>query len=108
MTNSKAQKQLFWAFGVVERLANLGFIDNPAMHVTDKFIDLFLSIDEDRQNLFDSEEEFDSLLHYVCRDSGITDAEDVLTVTILARFYRDTRENLVRFALANNSGLNAS
>lgn len=108
MTNSKAQEQLFWAIGVIERLANLGFIDNPPMHVTDKFIDLFLSIDEDCKNLFDDEEQFDSLFRYVCKDAGITDPEDVLTVTILARSYRDTRENLVRFALANNSSLNAS
>lgn len=95
-------KQLVWAFGVLERLANLGFLENPAMFVGQENIDLFLEIDSYCDILFDNDEQFNSLFKRICKDMGITESKDVFTVTELARSYRDDRTNLIRFALNNS------
>lgn len=102
MKVDKKHQQVFWAFGVLERLANLGFIENPPFCIAGDKIDLFLEIDSYCQILFDTDEEFDALLKLVCKDAGVTDPEQVVTITQIARDYKDNRDELVKFALNNS------
>lgn len=102
MFTEKKHKQIFWAFGVFERLANLGYIENPPFHIAEDKIDFFLEIDDYCKILFDNDEEFNSLIRLVCKDAGVTDDEEVDTVTQLARDYKDNRSRLVKFALDQN------
>lgn len=99
---TKRDKQVFWMFGVIERLAHLGYLQDPPFHITENYIDFFLEIDAYCQILFDSEEEFSKLAGLVCKDAGIVDPEQVAVITQLARDYINNRERLVRFALCNN------
>jgi hypothetical protein len=99
---TKRDKQVFWAFGVFERLAHLGYLQDPPFHIAEDKIDFFLEIDSYCQLLFDSDEEFDTLMALVCKDAGVVDPEEVSTVTHLARDYKDNRDRLVRFALNSN------
>ena len=99
---TKRDKQVFWIFGVFERLANLGYLHNPPFHIAEEKIDFFLEIDSYCQLLFDSDEEFESLVMLVCRDANVTDPEQVAIFTHLARDYKDNRDQLVKFALCQN------
>ena len=99
---TKRDKQVFWMFGVFERLANLGYLQNPPFHIAEEKIDFFLEIDSYCQLLFDTDQEFDSLVKLVCKDAGVVDPEQVATVTQLARDYKDNRDALVKFALCQN------
>jgi hypothetical protein len=99
---TKRDKQVFWMFGVFERLAHLGYLQDPPFHITEDYIDFFLEIDSYCQILFDSDEEFCKLVGLVCKDAGVVDPEQVTTITHLARDYKDNREQLVKFALSHN------
>lgn len=101
MTEQK-HKQIFWAFGVLERLANLGYIADPPFHIAPDKIDFFLEIDSYCKILFDDDEQFNSLMRLVCKDAGVEEEEEVKQVTDLARDYRDNRDRLVKFALMHN------
>lgn len=102
MINKKDQ-QVFWVFGVLERLANLGFIENPPFHIAPEKIDFFLEIDSYCQILFDSDEQFDSLLKLICKDTGIDDNDQIASITQIARDYKDNRDELIKFALVQNN-----
>lgn len=99
---TKRDKQVFWMFGVIERLAHLGYLQDPPFHITEDYIDFFLEIDAYCQILFDSDEEFSKLAGLVCKDAGVIDPEQVAVITQLARDYINNRERLVKFALCNN------
>lgn len=99
---TKRDKQVFWMFGVFERLAHLGYLQDPPYHILEDKIDFFLEIDSYCQILFDSDAEFDSLVKLVCKDAGVVDPEQVATITHLARDYKDHRDALVKFALSHN------
>jgi hypothetical protein len=99
---TKRDKQVFWMFGVFERLAHLGYLQDPPYHIVEEKIDFFLEIDSYCQLLFDSDKEFDSLVKLVCKDAGVVDPEQVASITQLARDYKDNRDVLVKFALSHN------
>lgn len=99
---TQRDKQILWAFGVFERLAHLGYLQDPPYHVTEDHIDFFLEIDSYRELLFDSDTEFDSLICLVCKDSGVIESEQVASITQLARDYKDNRDALVKFALTQS------
>lgn len=104
MAVEQKHKQIFWAFGVLERLANLGYICNPPFHIAPEKIDFFLELDSYCKILFNDEEEFSSIMRLVCKDAGVETEEQVSQITDLARDYKDNRDRLVKFALANNLG----
>ena len=99
---TKRDKQLLWVFGTLERLAHLGYLQDPPYHITEDNIDFFLEIDSYRELLFDSDSEFNSLIFLACKDSGVIDPEQVASITQLARDYKDNRDALVKFALAHS------
>ena len=93
--------QVLWVYGAMERLCTLGFIDNPQMQITQKAIDLFLLIDENRDILFDKDEHFVSLVKLVCKDFDAQD-DQVDDIVEMVRQYKDNRTTLVQFSLANS------
>lgn len=99
---TQRDKQILWAFGVLERLAHLGYLQDPPYHITEDHIDFFLEIDSYRELLFDSDTEFDSLIRLVCKDSGVIEPEQIASITQLARDYKDNRDALVKFALTQS------
>ena len=90
--------QLLWVYGALERLCTLGFIENPQMQITQKAIDLFVEIDENREILFDKDEHFVSLVKLVCKDFN-TQEDQVDDILDLVRAYKDERTMLVQFSL---------
>ena len=93
--------QVLWVFGALERLSTLGFIENPQMQITQKAIDLFVQIDENRQILFDKDEHFVSLVKLVCKDFNVIE-DQVDELLDLVRAYKDDRTKLVQFSLENS------
>lgn len=101
---TKHDKQLLWVFGTLERLAHLGYLQDPPYHITEDNIDFFLETDSYCQILFDNDEQFNCLVQLVCKDVGVFDPEQVASITQLARDYKDNRDALVKFALAHSLG----
>lgn len=99
---TKHDKQLLWVFGVFERLAHLGYLQDPPYHITENHIDFFLEVDSYCQILFDNDKQFTTLVQLVCKDVGVVDPEQVASITQLARDYKDNRDALVKFALSHN------
>ena len=93
--------QVLWVFGAMERLATLGFLQDAQMQITQKAIDLFLQIDENREILFDKDEHFVSLVKLVCIDFNAQE-EQVDDIIEMVREYKDNRTKLVQFSLANS------
>ena len=99
---SMEDKAMLWVFGALERLANLGYLENPPYHICPDRIDLFEEFDSYCQCLFESEAEFEDLLERICQSIAMDDEDQIKVVTQLVRDYRDNRTELVRFALAVN------
>lgn len=96
-TMERSQLQLVWTIGALERLTNLGMIAGFDYHVKD--IDMFLAIDENRDKLFDKDEDMARLVAIICRrEGGMTDKSEIGQVMHLVKEYRDSREELLRFA----------
>lgn len=93
--------QLLWVYGALERLSTLGFVENPQMQITQKAIDLFVQIDENREILFDKDEHFVSLVKLVCKDFNVP-SDQVDDVLDLVLAYKDDRTQLVQFSLENS------
>ena len=98
-------KRVFWAFGVIERLAHLGYLHGVPHNIKPEQIDYFLEIDNDRLNLFESDEQFDDLFSFICDYCKIFDDDKVSIVKHLAKDYMTNRDELVRFAYQNNPNL---
>ena len=96
-------KRAFWAYGALERLAHLGYLENPPCHICPDRIDLFEEFDSYCQCLFESEAEFEDLLERICQSIAMDDEDQIEVVTQLVRDYRDNRTELVRFALTVNA-----
>jgi len=93
--------QLLWVYGALERLSTLGFFENPQIQITQKAIDLFVQIDENREILFDKDDHFVSLVKLVCKDFN-TQEDQVDDILDLVRAYKDDRTRLVQFSLENS------
>ena len=85
--------------------SHLGYLYGVPHHIKPEQIDLFLQIDEERANLFQSEEEFDELFSFICDYCKIYEEDKASTVKRLARDYLNNRDALVRFAYENNPNL---
>lgn len=91
-----------WVFGAMERLSTLGLIENPYMQITQKAIDLYLKIDENRDILFNKDEHFVSLVKLVCKDAGVIEKIQIDAIVEMMREFKDNRTRIVQFALSTN------
>lgn len=86
----------------MERLSTLGLIENPYMQITQKAIDLYLKIDENRDILFNKDEHFVSLVKLVCKDAGVIEKIQIDAIVEMMREFKDNRTRIVQFALSTN------
>lgn len=103
-TSYSIQDKLLWMVGALERLATLGLL-NPdvPMKVSSSAIDRYLSLDEDRDNLFQDELEFASILVSLVKSESdpVPSDDEIVDLCELVSQYRDNREETVKFALSH-------
>lgn len=94
--------QMFWVVGALERLATLGMLEEPPLKVSQDAIDNFISLDEVRDYLFESNNTLKEIVSYLVYDFNHTkDPEVVNGLTHLLIDYKDNRERLVKYALTH-------
>lgn len=93
--------KVLWIFGVAERLQSLGFIDGSGYRIAPKTIDLFIEIDEHRNDLFPDDEEVVELFKTMVKmESEVQpDEHDLNQMCELVLEYKNHRERMMKFAL---------
>lgn len=98
MTATEAQ--IFWIIGALERLATLGFIQEPPYQVSQMGIDMFVQLDELRDKLFVDNEEMKNILSVMLKSENGVHNEDLLDgMYVLLKDYKDDRSRIVKYAL---------
>lgn len=101
MTISIQEMQIMWAIGALERLATLGFLQEPPYQVSQEGIDTYLQIDEYRDKLFSSDNEMKSLLQVLLKNENGVDDKDLLEdIFILMRDFKNDRDRLFKYAMS--------
>jgi len=93
--------KVLWIFGVAERLQSLGFIDGPIHGISQSAIDLFIEIDEHRNDLFPDDEEVVELFKMMVKmESKVQPEEyDLNQMCELILEYKNNRNVMMKFAL---------
>jgi hypothetical protein len=100
------EMKLLWIFGALERLATLGFIQEPPYRVTQDTIDTYLKLDEYRNNLFPDESELKIIMTSIIKDqNGYADPDLVEGFYILLLDFKNERERLVKHGLSHSFSL---
>lgn len=97
--------KILWIVGSLERLATLRLLDsNVPMKVSQNAIDHYLSLDEDRDSLFQDELEFASILVSLVKSESdpVPLDDEIVGLCELVSQYKDNREETVKFALSHN------
>lgn len=94
------EMKLLWVFGALERLATLGFIGETPYKVSQDTIDLYLELDENRNNLFPDDEELKEMLAVIIPDiNGELDLDILDGFYTLLKDYKNDREKIVKYSL---------
>lgn len=100
MFTSVAELKVFWVVGALERLATLGFLQNPPLNISSDAIDMFIEVDEIRQGLFQSDDELKSLLGALVRSHNSNYDEQLVTdLFCLVNDYKNDRSRLFKAAM---------
>lgn len=93
--------KVLWIFGVAERLQSLGFIDGPGYKIASSSIDLFIEIDEHRNDLFPYDGEVVELFKTMVKmESEVQpDEHDLNQMCELVLEYKNHRVRMMKFAL---------
>lgn len=96
--------KVLWIFGVAERLQSLGFIDGAGYRISQNSIDLFIEIDEHRNDLFPDDEEVVELFKTMVKmESEIQpDEHDLNQMCEFVLEYKNHRERMMKFALEHS------
>ena len=101
MSISIQEAQVMWCIGGLERLATLGFLQEPPYQVSQEGIDTYLQIDEHRDKLFSSDDEMKSLLQVLLKNENGVDDKDLLEdIFVLMRDFKNDREHLFKYAMS--------
>ncbi len=103
-TSYTLEDKILWVVGALERLATLGLLDsNVPVRVSSKGIDRYLNLDENRDNLFENEFEFVSILTSMIKSESdpVPSEDEIVCIAKLLIQYRDNREETVKFALSH-------
>jgi hypothetical protein len=102
-TMSIREMKLLWVFGALERMATLGLIQEPPYRVTQDTIDLYLQIDEHRNDLFPDDSELKQIMTYLIKEEqGHADPDVIGGFYVLLKDYKNERERLVKYALSHS------
>jgi hypothetical protein len=97
------EMKLLWIFGALERLATLGFIQQPPYRVTQDTIDTYLQIDEYRNDLFPEDSELKEIMGYLLKEEyGYIDKDLLDGFYVLLKDYKNERERLVKYGLSHS------
>lgn len=99
MILDREQTQALWVFGAMERLQALGIIEGVDFGLHPRAVELFVQIDESRKQVFDNEEDFETLIRVICNRKALHSEKEIKEIIEITREYRDDRDALVRFAL---------
>ena len=97
--------KVLWVVGALERLATLGVLNSDVpLTLTQDAIDDYISIDNDRQYLFESDFEIAQIFRAVANSSNEreVDEDDMCSVIELLLHYKNDREELVKYALSQS------
>lgn len=72
--------QVLWIIGATEQLTTLGLVESTPFKITEKGLDLFLSIDEYRDSLFPDDAQMKDLLKYLIISENETHDQELLDV----------------------------
>jgi hypothetical protein len=98
---SKKQCQVLWVFGALEKLQNLGFIEQFGYNFKDSGLEMYSLIDEHRGILFDDDEQFNTVVRLICANSDDPPGDtEICEITEMLRQFKDDRDPLVKFALS--------
>lgn len=95
--------KILWVVGALERLATLGALNSDIpLTLTQDAIDDYISIDNDRQYLFESDFEIAQIFRAVANSSNEreVDEDSMCDVIELLLHYKNHREELVKCALS--------
>ncbi len=96
------QYKLLWVVGALERLATLGMIENPPLQITSPTIDLYLQLDELRQELFPNEEELRTIIKsLVVSENGNYDSDLIDGIYVLVKDFKNDRARVVKYAYSS-------
>lgn len=102
------ERQVLWVVGSLERLATLGFFDpDVPLQINKDFIDVYLEIDENRSELFDNLYDLAHCL-FGCLEvnqEGSFPEDQFESIFRILIEYKDRRDDVVKFALANNMSM---
>lgn len=99
MNFTLGEKKVMWVVGALERLATLGYFSKILYKIPSNNIDTFLEIDEERFSLFDSQEDFVSVIIGVIGKDF--DIETIETICKLVWDYKEQRTKLVSKGLVS-------
>lgn len=97
--------KVLWVVGALERLATLGVLNSDVpLTLSQDAIDDYISIDNDRQYLFESDFEIAQIFRAVANSSNERDVDedDMCSVIELLLHYKNDREELVKYALSQS------
>lgn len=96
--------KVLWIFGVAERLQSLGFIDGVGCKIASESIDLFIEIDDHRNDLFPNDEEVVELFKTMVKLESVfqPDEHDLNQMCELVLEYKNHRERVMKFVLEHN------
>ena len=95
--------KVIWVVGALERLATLGMLNSDVpLTLTQDAIDDYISIDNDRQYLFESDFEIAQIFRAIANENNEreVDEESMCNIIQLLLNYKNDREELVRYALS--------
>jgi len=97
------EMKVLWVVGALERLATLGALNSDIpLTLTQDAIDDYISIDNDRQYLFESDFEIAQIFRAIANESNEreVDEDSMCDVIELLLHYKNDREALVKCALS--------
>lgn len=96
--------KILWITGAMERLATLGFLQPTPYQVSQKAIEEYLILDENRDKLFHSNDELKQFISVILRsENQREDLELLENMYVLVKDYKDNRTELVKYALSCDS-----
>jgi hypothetical protein len=92
----KLSTQKFWLHGALQRMSSFGMLEYRG-ECDPEFVDYFLSVDENRQNLFDSGSEILEVLDQITERMLTFEILEKLTIILMQ--FKDHRDEFSRQAL---------
>ena len=97
---TKAHYQILWIVGAFERLSTLGLIEEVPLVVSADSVELFVELDEIRNNLI-TDEEIEQIVPHLIQETSdnVVSDEDVECLVKLILEFKNNRTEVVKYGL---------